>query len=100
SPTLLTTLSLHDALPISGNRWRAQIDPEVAAHMLAAPEGRLLQAEDCASPRPAAQPQPSHRRFCGGVGAFKKAGCRVSAIILERSEEHTSELQSPDHLVC
>src|SRR5947208_12650659 len=26
--------------------------------------------------------------------------CRVEAINLLRSEEHTSELQSPDHLVC
>src|SRR5258708_26412931 len=30
----------------------------------------------------------------GGVAAYAEAG------LLERSEEHTSELQSPDHLVC
>src|SRR5258708_29987324 len=27
-------------------------------------------------------------------------GARILAKFLERSEEHTSELQSPDHLVC
>src|SRR5258708_25178479 len=26
--------------------------------------------------------------------------CPPSPIVIERSEEHTSELQSPDHLVC
>src|SRR5258708_13450755 len=31
----------------------------------------------------------------GGVLAFRSALARA-----ERSEEHTSELQSPDHLVC
>src|SRR5258708_11721003 len=30
----------------------------------------------------------------------EKAGLKSADIILERSEEHTSELQSPDHLVC
>src|SRR5947208_7903423 len=32
---------------------------------------------------------------------FKAAGFNGAAIVLDpRSEEHTSELQSPDHLVC
>src|SRR5258708_27432520 len=32
--------------------------------------------------------------------ATKKALARTSATMASRSEEHTSELQSPDHLVC
>src|SRR5438552_6654597 len=28
------------------------------------------------------------------------ASALMSALLLKRSEEHTSELQSPDHLVC
>src|SRR3990170_5758348 len=51
--TEIYTLSLHDALPISGFRWRKRID----ASLVLCPYG-------------------------------------------VRSEEHTSELQSPDHLVC
>src|SRR5258708_9221386 len=26
--------------------------------------------------------------------------CRIARVVPRRSEEHTSELQSPDHLVC
>src|SRR5258708_8071150 len=32
--------------------------------------------------------------------AGAKASGRASAVVNVRSEEHTSELQSPDHLVC
>src|SRR5207244_12904671 len=62
APTDIYTLSLHDALPISGG---------AARHPLSGgrPEG---------PPRRSARPP--------GPGS--------------RSEEHTSELQSPDHLVC
>src|SRR5438552_14057475 len=64
APTEIYTLSLHDALPISG----APTD---------------LPSHRAASPRQTTSPIPStHRR-------------RIA-----RSEEHTSELQSPDHLVC
>src|SRR5438552_10049654 len=56
APTEIYTLSLHDALPISGH---------IALSDLAATRGEQAPAEHEA-----------------------------------RSEEHTSELQSPDHLVC
>src|SRR5258708_27458617 len=40
----------------------------------------------------------ARHRLCGRAhGALEPAGERVGA---RRSEEHTSELQSPDHLVC
>src|SRR5437879_11600053 len=54
--TIIYTLSLHDALPISRSRAR--------------------------NPR------------------FRDCVARWRAAITERSEEHTSELQSPMHLVC
>src|SRR5207244_12051440 len=37
------------------------------------------------------------------LSRHRSAGCRVAsgrAVLVARSEEHTSELQSPDHLVC
>src|SRR5947208_17155385 len=34
----------------------------------------------------------------GHAGLLREAACR--GLVAERSEEHTSELQSPDHLVC
>src|SRR3989442_11862180 len=47
------------------------------------------------------QDQEQHRR---GAGALEERGAeglqRERAALLERSEEHTSELQSRPHLVC
>src|SRR5438552_8066710 len=56
--TEIYTLSLHDALPISGG------DPDCTNVVLIIPDRNL----------------------------------RAASVV--RSEEHTSELQSPDHLVC
>src|SRR5258708_22692926 len=36
----------------------------------------------------------------GGNGVWKVELAADAAVDLDRSEEHTSELQSPDHLVC
>src|SRR5258708_20035904 len=42
----------------------------------------------------------SFTRCCDGrVSSFRLAG-RSAMFALARSEEHTSEFQSPDHLVC
>src|SRR5438874_10656821 len=71
APTEIYTLSLHDALPISGGRVRA---PERASNRRAA----LLVAHSFA---------PGARSGSEGMGN-------------ERSEEHTSELQSRRDLVC
>src|SRR5258708_30404022 len=38
--------------------------------------------------------------FSGGVSARASSENRSPAFCPNRSEEHTSELQSPDHLVC
>src|SRR5947208_12574871 len=70
------TLSLHDALPIWMRAGEHQGQPAV---------------RDRRVRRRGAQPlrQELHLR-----------GCRQVQLLAERSEEHTSELQSPDHLVC
>src|SRR5258708_31669566 len=41
-----------------------------------------------------------HARLVGAAGAALQQFGRLLAPELLRSEEHTSELQSPDHLVC
>src|SRR5258708_27733688 len=68
--TEIYTLSLHDALPILNRRW------------LHAYRNVPLQSQ---RHRPG-RFRPQRDRNCGERDA--------------RSEEHTSELQSPDHLVC
>src|SRR5207244_12859046 len=78
-PPHIYTLSLHDALPISlvqANRAITGVDRE-----------RLASAIHLAT----------------NLGPFERAfhGHRdAQADVPIRSEEHTSELQSPDHLVC
>src|SRR5437867_7004180 len=80
--TEIYTLSLHDALPIC-RRSRAP------------PQGAKDRA--CASAWPHLTPleglQPHHGR------AQREAGAQ-ELLRLQRSEEHTSELQSPYDLVC
>src|SRR5690606_42165396 len=83
-----STLSLHDALPILRHLTRtphgslAALRPQ---HELEHPSGLRL-----ASPGGADRPRP-HRRHPGRERAAESA-CR--------SEEHTSELQSRENLVC
>src|SRR5438552_10013556 len=70
--TAIYTLSLHDALPISS---------------------------DLAANRPVGC---GVSRLGRPLGAARRSGCArvLQRPATARSEEHTSELQSPDHLVC
>src|SRR2546426_6469777 len=71
--TEIYTLSLHDALPISERREDA------------APLGNQADAEP--------------RNSIGGA-AFDRSAVEADPAGARRSEEHTSELQSPCNLVC
>src|SRR5207244_13062527 len=77
SPTQIYTLSLHDALPISSCRI-----------------SKVMQnGNDFWSKR-----QYSSK---GAIAILRaQIVARRRPLTLRRSEEHTSELQSPDHLVC
>src|SRR3712207_8208396 len=82
STTEIYTLSLHDALPISGGRR----DRPVGAEIRPDQPGRRV-------------PGQAPRRLARGPADLRhpdKAGLRP----LRRSEEHTSELQSRQYLVC
>src|SRR5258708_16589310 len=70
--TEIYTLSLHDALPISPG-WPGSSS---ALHACGAPHAR------------------GRRRTAGSTTRRRRTTSGM------RSEEHTSELQSPDHLVC
>src|SRR5437762_14153524 len=71
APTEIYTLSLHDALPISLRR---------EAHSGGGPGGEKL--------------------HCRGDDGFPLGLCARPHEYVDRSEEHTSELQSPMYLVC
>src|SRR5207244_12877739 len=87
------TLSLHDALPISQRaRIRKLSDFE------------LRRQFDLAFDEPTSGDKPEWRRDRLLTEIVRRGGAAwrdcVSAKLAARSEEHTSELQSPDHLVC
>src|SRR5207244_9303676 len=89
-PREIYTLSLHDALPISGTLRNAGV-----RHA----RGRVAVIVVCRL--------RNHRRNHGRVQqsrrAAQRSGSRGNKLTRKRSgrsEEHTSELQSPDHLVC
>src|SRR5438045_6800759 len=79
APTDVYTLSLHDALPIlpSGATLRERIAPKVETRSL-----RLLILRT--------RPTPT----------LRLVGIQAPRLLMVRSEEHTSELQSLRHLVC
>src|SRR5690348_17816596 len=74
APTEIYTLSLHDALPISS---------------------LYTQNDDG---RPLSRDGPARR--AGAAGALPPGALAQGRVGRRRSEEHTSELQSPVHLVC
>src|SRR5207302_9969761 len=94
-PTLPYTLSLHDALPISPPRCRRT---ESECTRRSGDHG--TQVPLCATRRTAGTgyPLPQHRegRTCGRARQPK----RSTLLRPPRSEEHTSELQSRENLVC
>src|SRR5258708_39899110 len=82
--TEIYTLSLHDALPIFIEVYEPKCrfkDREESFHV-------------CRCSKLGSIAQCTYRASAPAAAA--KAGVRY----LRRSEEHTSELQSPDHLVC
>src|SRR5690606_41991755 len=94
TPTpVLYTLSLHDALPICARGIRLRVRPPVARDRWRAlhpvPGSRLV----------------VHEHHDGGklrvaVFGFLAHACPEDLGGLARSEEHTSELQSRENLVC
>src|SRR5207248_9648905 len=87
APTYIYTLSLHDALPIC----LCLRPPLGHPHQPGGDDRGLDRGEDRVDPRPRLHRRPAHRRHPGGLRPRPRP---------DRSEEHTSELQSPYDLVC
>src|SRR5690348_17655060 len=85
--TEIYTLSLHDALPISSARRKSASGRGLGHDWATGAEG-APRTEPCGG-----QHGKEKARRCG---PFSSGETRTRT----RSEEHTSELQSPVHLVC
>src|SRR5207244_13322358 len=98
--TDIHTLSLHDALPIllcdRGTRSRSA-DSEASAHAIEEGGSDAIQ-------KPESELKCHRRKFHSSNRARNFANWLIVLMSTAdrdlRSEEHTSELQSPDHLVC
>src|SRR5690348_18184548 len=90
-PAELYTLSLHDALPIS-----VRAAQDIGTFGVGDGGQAAAEAEPPGQVHPGLRPgeDPGDRAQVGQVHGGR------SAIRPPRSEEHTSELQSPVHLVC
>src|SRR3712207_7365117 len=81
--TEIYTLSLHDALPISQLR---RLDP--------------ARAPGAGGPHDPRRPHLRAHRVGRGRGGGRAGGVAQGPVVRPRSEEHTSELQSRQYLVC
>src|SRR5207244_11483879 len=91
----LSALSLHDALPISATTRSPKICTLVQLSRYDPPGTPCACAGIVAS---------ATSNAAAAIGARQAPGRKLVMVGLlkygSRSEEHTSELQSPDHLVC
>src|SRR5438034_3222481 len=89
---MITTISLHDALPICSSTWSISTSTIVST----TPCGRTTAAGTRSAPGPSTS--------CTSTGttiSSSSSGTTMSPYeILQRSEEHTSELQSHSDLIC
>src|SRR5690606_41526662 len=93
--TATYTLSLHDALPIS----RVRRVPTAAAARAETRRRRAL-AERNRPEHPQRRTRPPARGRLHAGRRLRVVGVRRTLGSLARSEEHTSELQSRENLVC
>src|SRR5207302_11052500 len=98
APPHAHTLALHDALPICGRYRTGDADSSlhcVAGAAGAGVSGSPVAAEESGVSGVARRFSPVSRRY-----PVSKSVLIVLALGLLRSEEHTSELQSRENLVC
>src|SRR5207244_12333287 len=98
-PSAITTRSLHDALPIFAHE-RLQADAGTQTERASLDStliGMESHAEITEADRKLLQSLRTRIRAERELVDRKRTTNRVAT---DRSEEHTSELQSPDHLVC
>src|SRR5207244_8192490 len=98
SPSQLYALSLHDALPIFADLGcDLRLDPEAIL-------AQVERTEDVGPERLVARLHVGERRVVEEACEQREEAVAdempEEVRALWRSEEHTSELQSPDHLVC
>src|SRR5207244_6811628 len=93
----LQLFSLHDALPICANARKSPASPPRFCRRFRNSSSTWIATE---SLRKESNSQKCTKLFKLSWGAISSIISTVLAASGRRSEEHTSELQSPDQLVC
>src|SRR5207244_11409986 len=98
APSVIYTLSLHDALPISSN-CMAHSSPKPGSICCRTSQSEFALRKLLFSSHTRKFLVSSRNRW---TFSRSKTGCGTEfpAKISKRDRKHTSELQSPDHLVC
>src|SRR5207244_11969983 len=99
-PTLISTLSLHDALPIWRHLRRHPRYPGDRVDRMAEDVAVVQAGRAAEHPHRLAELRLDDRVHDHGGAALRAVDGESQVVERLRSEEHTSELQSPDHLVC
>src|SRR5207244_8555361 len=98
-PRRTSTPSLHDALPISDPRARDKFVGDLKNFLPIAEKLECSAIIVLSGNRVEGLSHDAHHEAC--IEALKRgADLAAKQKATLRSEEHTSELQSPDHLVC
>src|SRR5207244_13002063 len=96
--TAIHTLSLHDALPIY--REPAALRARCQLRRGRQPDSQRRRTASAGALRNAVIGLLRDAGWSNIAAAVRYNAWRPGAALQLRSEEHTSELQSPDHLVC
>src|SRR5207244_6951683 len=96
----LSPFSLHDALPIFAVLRRCRRPIVMIAAVVVALQALLVGSAAAKAADPQDPQGLMGGAICHGVGGSPSEAPAPDTDQHPRSEEHTSELQSPDHLVC
>src|SRR5690606_41892577 len=98
APLYISTLSLHDALPICGIGLEDLVDPALLNDAVGRGGGPRAHEQIANVFEPGGR--AVDQVFGVAVAPQPAADLHLASIDGERSEEHTSELQSRENLVC
>src|SRR5207244_12824247 len=93
----LNCVSLHDALPISDEEWLKGAGPIVLESVSIS---NFKNIESLEIDFTQESTLVGNWTCIAGINGAGKTSILQAICLIMRSEEHTSELQSPDHLVC
>src|SRR5207244_9175504 len=98
-PRLLPPYPTRRSSDLAPDSFAQQPAPSAAAHADRDDSSPIASPPPAAPPAAPPRPQTPPSLPCAAAVSYPPAGSAAPSSTRSRSEEHTSELQSPDHLV-